>query len=55
MVSAEENGIWACTVAREELSNGAFYEPVGEFGVAFEVERGSKRWRVDFGIGRMRR
>jgi len=35
MVSAEQgvlNGIWACTVKREELSSGAFYEPVGQLG-----------------------
>jgi len=35
MVSAEQgvlNGIWACTVPRERLSSGAFYEPVGQLG-----------------------
>lgn len=35
MVSAEQgvsNGIWACTVPREQLSSSAFYEPVGQLG-----------------------
>jgi NAD(P)-dependent dehydrogenase (short-subunit alcohol dehydrogenase family) len=35
MVTKEEgvkNGIWACTVSREGLKSGGFYEPVGEEG-----------------------
>jgi NAD(P)-dependent dehydrogenase (short-subunit alcohol dehydrogenase family) len=35
MVTKEEgveNGIWACTVTRERLQSGRFYEPVGEVG-----------------------
>jgi NAD(P)-dependent dehydrogenase (short-subunit alcohol dehydrogenase family) len=43
MCTAEEgvkNGIWACTIPREGLQSGGFYEPVGEVG------RGSK-WSGD--------